>query len=105
MPGRIRIAVLCASVSVSALAACEQPPQDDFIVDDHPRVWRAPSLKDAFVILPCGAFRKNDDGSWTLVGSITVDTEETFTDYTVANNDAAHTLDKRCGEEKSEWGD
>lgn len=91
-------AALAVAACVVALAACEQPPINDFIVDAHPRVWRAPSLEDAFVILPCGAFRKNENGSWTLVGRITVDTEETFTDYTLPA-DAGKGLDGRCGDE------
>jgi hypothetical protein len=70
---------------------------DDLITGMHPRNWTAPSLDDAFTILPCRAFRKNADGSWTLTGTLTDDNGETFTDKTVANNDQAKDLDSRCG--------
>src|SRR5436853_7923348 len=80
-------------------AACDAHA-GDIISDMHPRNWTAPSLDDAFTILPCRAFQKNADGSWTLLGTLTIDNGDTFTNKTVAGDDRARDLDSRCGEQE-----
>src|ERR1700722_3259884 len=79
------MAVLSALLVADASIACA----GDVITDMHPRNWTAPSLEDPFTVLPCRAFQKNADGSWTLTGTLTDDNGETFTDKTVAGNDQA----------------
>lgn len=60
------------------------------------QTYRISSWPDGLWTIPCSAFRKNSDGSWTQVGTIMVGTTA-HAGSTFMNTDEAHILDKHCG--------
>lgn len=84
---KILIAIAVAAIASSTSAAYAQQKSDTFTFK---------SQQEAVKVLPCQAFRKSDDGTWTSKVTLIIGGKSSFGD-TFKNSPESKILDQRCG--------